>query len=26
VTLTGIGDRWRGVDLTIDTTPEDIDD
>ncbi len=26
VTLTGIGDRWRGVDLTIDNTPEDIDD
>lgn len=26
VTLTGIGPRWAGVDLGIDTTPEDCDE
>ena len=26
VTLTGVGSRWAGVDLSIDATPEEIDE
>jgi tRNA threonylcarbamoyl adenosine modification protein YjeE len=26
VTLNGVGGRWAGVDLTLDATPEDIDE
>ncbi len=26
VTLVGVGDRWAGIDLAVDATPEDIDE
>lgn len=26
VTLTGVGSRWAGIDLTLDATPEEIDE
>jgi tRNA threonylcarbamoyladenosine biosynthesis protein TsaE len=26
VTLTGVGSRWAGIDLTLDATPEELDE